>query len=56
MVVVVSADTIWPDHSVVGLGGSTGYTKRKAMEKWTSAKKDRIDKHKGTMGMRPRKP
>jgi small Trp-rich protein len=35
---------------------STGYTKRKAMEKMDQRKKDRIDKHKEAMGMRPRKP
>lgn len=35
---------------------STGYTKRKAMEKMEQRKQDRIDKNKEAMGMRPRKP
>jgi len=35
---------------------STGYTKRKAMEKMEKRKQDRIDKNKDAMGMRPRKP
>ena len=39
-----------------GWAASPGYTKRKAMEKMDQRKKDRIDKHKEAMGMRPRKP
>ena len=35
---------------------STGYTKRKAMEKMDQRKKDRIDKQKQALGMQPRKP
>ena len=35
---------------------STGYTKRKAMEKMDQRKKDRINKHKEALGIRPRKP
>ncbi len=35
---------------------STGYTKRKAMEKMDQRKKDRIDKQKQALGMRPRNP
>jgi small Trp-rich protein len=39
-----------------GWADSTGYTKRKAMEKIEQRKQDRINKHKESMGMRPRKP
>jgi len=35
---------------------STGYTKRKAMEKMEQRKQDRINKNKEALGMRPRKP
>lgn len=35
---------------------ATGYTKRRAMEKMDQRKKDRIDKQKDALGMRPRKP
>ena len=35
---------------------ATGYTKRRAMEKMDQRKKDRIDKSKEALGMRPRKP
>ena len=35
---------------------SSGYTKRKAMEKMDQRKKDRIDKQKQALGMRPRNP
>jgi small Trp-rich protein len=35
---------------------STGYTKRKAMEKMDQRKQDRINKNKEALGMRPRKP
>lgn len=35
---------------------TTGYTKRKAMEKVEKRKQDRVNKHKEAMGMRPRKP
>lgn len=35
---------------------STGYTKRKAMEKMDQRKKDRLDKQKENLGMRPNKP
>ena len=35
---------------------STGYTKRKAMEKMDQRKKDRLDKQKQALGMQPRKP
>ena len=35
---------------------STGYTKRKAMEKMDQRKKDRLDKHKQALGMQPRMP
>ena len=35
---------------------ATGYTKRKAMEKMDQRKKDRINKHKEALGIRPRKP
>mgnify|MGYP000555927502 CR=1 FL=1 len=35
---------------------STGYTKRKAMEKVEKRKQDRVNKQKEAMGMRPRKP
>ena len=35
---------------------STGYTKRKAMEKMDQRKKDRLDKQKQALGMRPRNP
>ena len=35
---------------------ATGYTKRRAMEKMDQRKKDRIDRQKEALGMRPRKP
>ena len=35
---------------------STGYTKRKAMEKMEQRKQDRINKNKEALGIRPRKP
>lgn len=35
---------------------STGYTKRKAVERMEQRKQDRINKHKEALGMRPRKP
>ena len=35
---------------------ATGYTRRKAVEKMEQRKQDRINKHKETLGMRPRKP
>ncbi|MDF1485355.1 TIGR04438 family Trp-rich protein [Ramlibacter sp. H39-3-26] len=35
---------------------STGYTKRRAVERIEQRKKDRIAKHKEAMGIRPRKP
>ena len=35
---------------------STGYTKRKAMEKMDQRKKDRINRHKEALGVQPRKP
>ena len=35
---------------------STGYTKRKAMEKMDQRKKDRITRHKEALGIQPRKP
>lgn len=35
---------------------STGYTKRKAVEKMDQRKQDRISKHKEALGIRPRKP
>lgn len=35
---------------------STGYTKRKAVEKMERRKQARIDKNKEAMGLRPRKP
>ena len=35
---------------------STGYTKRKAMEKVDQRKQDRIDRNKEAMGMGPRRP
>jgi small Trp-rich protein len=35
---------------------STGYTKRKQIEKMEQRKHDRINKHKEALGMRPRKP
>ncbi|NMM77525.1 hypothetical protein B2J86_08710 [Acidovorax sp. SRB_14] len=35
---------------------ATGYTKRRAMEKMDKRKRDRIDRHKDALGMRPRKP
>ena len=34
---------------------SSGYTKRKEMEKMDLKKKQRIDKHKDALGIRPRK-
>ena len=39
-----------------GWADSTGYTKRKAMEKVEKRKQDRVNKQKEAMGMRPRKP
>jgi small Trp-rich protein len=39
-----------------GWADSTGYTKRKEMEKVEKRKQDRVNKHKEAMGMRPRKP
>ena len=35
---------------------ASGYTKRRAMEKMDQRKKDRIDKNKDALGIRPRKP
>jgi small Trp-rich protein len=35
---------------------ATGYTKRKAVEKMEQRKRERIDKQKETLGMRPRRP
>lgn len=35
---------------------STGYTKRKAVEKMEAKKRARLDKHKENLGMRPRRP
>lgn len=35
---------------------STGYTKRKAIEKMEQRKRARIDKQREAMGVRPRKP
>lgn len=35
---------------------STGYTKRREVEKIEQRKKDRINKHKEALGMQPRKP
>ena len=35
---------------------STGYTKRRAMEKMDQRKQDRINKHKEALGIQPRKP
>ncbi len=35
---------------------STGYTKRKAMEKMEERKKERINRHKEALGIQPRKP
>ncbi len=35
---------------------STGYTKRKAMEKMDKRKQDRINRHKEALGTGPRKP
>ena len=35
---------------------STGYTKRKAMEKMDQRKQDRINTHKEALGIQPRKP
>jgi small Trp-rich protein len=35
---------------------STGYTKRKAVEKMEQRKRERLDKQKEALGMRPRKP
>lgn len=35
---------------------STGYTKRREVEKTEQRKQDRINKHKEALGMRPRKP
>ena len=39
-----------------GWADSTGYTKRKEMEKVEKRKQDRVNKQKEAMGMRPRKP
>jgi small Trp-rich protein len=39
-----------------GWADSTGYTKRKAVEKMEKRKQDRINKSKEALGMRPRKP
>ena len=39
-----------------GWADSTGYTKRKAMEKVEKRILDRVNKQKEAMGMRPRKP
>lgn len=35
---------------------ATGYTKRRAIEKMDLRKKNRVDKHKEALGIRPRKP
>ena len=35
---------------------ATGYTKRKAMDKMDQRKKDRLDKQKQALGIRPRDP
>ncbi|AVT12452.1 MULTISPECIES: TIGR04438 family Trp-rich protein [Paracidovorax] len=35
---------------------ATGYTKRRAMEKIDQRRKDRIDRHKEAMGVKPRRP
>lgn len=35
---------------------STGYTRRKAMERIEKRKQDRLDKHKAALGIQPRKP
>jgi len=35
---------------------ATGYTKRKAVEKMEQRKRERIDKQKESLGMRPRRP
>lgn len=39
-----------------GWADSTGYTKRKAMEKIDQRKQDRLNKQKENLGMRPNKP
>lgn len=35
---------------------ATGYIKRRAMEKIDQRRKDRIDRHKEAMGVKPRRP
>lgn len=35
---------------------ATGYTKRKAMEKMDQRKKDRIDKQREALGIKPKRP
>lgn len=35
---------------------SSGYTKRKAVEKIELRKRERVEKHKESLGIRPRKP
>jgi len=42
--------------SIFSMADATGYTKRKAMEKMEQRKKNRIDRHKEALGMRPRRP
>ncbi|SEQ30699.1 TIGR04438 family Trp-rich protein [Giesbergeria anulus] len=39
-----------------GWADSSGYTKRKAMEKIDQRKQDRLNKQKENLGMRPNKP
>ncbi len=39
-----------------GWADSSGYTKRKAMDKVDKRKKDRLDKQKANLGMRAEKP
>ena len=56
MVVVVGAGTLCRTALWWAWADSTGYTKRKAMEKMDQRKKDRINKHKEALGIRPRKP
>ena len=53
----------WPILGIYGAAAAwwawadaSGYTKRKAMEKMDQRKKDRINKHKEALGIRPRKP
>jgi small Trp-rich protein len=38
-----------------GWADSTGYTKRKAMEKMDQKKKDRIEKQREALGIKPRR-